>query len=250
MKIWGGYLAVISCDAAPYADALAAHCADVLLLPPCTRHDRRIAAHPDTLLAQLGDVLVTSAVYAAEAEAVFAELHRRCACRVIRAAYVPGRQYPADVGCNILACGRFAYALTAHLAAEVIAAAAEQGITLRNVRQGYAGCSALSCGGMIITADPSILRAAAADGVRTLAISPDGILLPGYDRGFIGGASGYAAGAAAFFGDIGRHPDGWRIAAALEAHGVEMISLADKALCDYGGIRFLRVKEEKNDGKA
>ena len=45
MKIWGEYLALISADAAGYADALAAHCADVILLPPCSAADRRYADH-------------------------------------------------------------------------------------------------------------------------------------------------------------------------------------------------------------
>ena len=245
MKYWGDSLALISCDAAVYADAIAAHCADVILLPPCAQLDRRIAAHPDTLTAQLGDALIMPAAYAA-AEEIADILRRRCRSRVILSEYMPGARYPQDVGCNLLRWDRFAYGLTAHLAPEIAPEAAEQGIVLRNVKQGYAACSALSCDAGVISADCGILRAAAMDGADTLTISSDGIFLEGYGCGFIGGASGCTANAAAFFGDPASHPDGHRIIEWLEARGVQPVPLKRGPLHDFGGIRFVRLAADDN----
>lgn len=238
----GSYIALIGADALPYADALAAYCADVLVLPPCRLHDRRIACHPDTLTAQLGDTLVTSAAYAKEVAAVFAALSERTDCRVVLSRQTPGKTYPADIGCNVLVWREFVYGLVPHLWPEVLLETASQGKTLRSVRQGYAGCSALVCGDLVISADPSVLRAVSGDGAETLSITPGGICLPGYDCGFIGGASGFCEDTVVFFGDVERHPNGRKIREALDAQGFRAVSLADAPMCDCGGIRFVRMR--------
>ena len=52
-------IAVIGQGAAPFRDALARLCADVLVLPPCPGMDLRVASHPDMLIMAIGqDVVV------------------------------------------------------------------------------------------------------------------------------------------------------------------------------------------------
>jgi len=244
MKRFGNYIAIIGADAARYGDALAQHCADVLLLPPCSTADRRIACHPDTLTAQIGDTLVVSAAYAAQASDVFSRLEQRTACRIVRASGILGAQYPADIGCNVLVRGRYLYGLVPYLWPEVTAAAEQKGMTGRFVRQGYAGCSALVCSELVISADPSVLRAVSGDGAQTLAITSGGIDLPGYGYGFIGGASGFCEGTAVFFGSPDRNPDCAKIRDALEKRGMELLPLGEGTLFDGGGIRFLPLREK------
>ncbi|MBQ4042561.1 MAG: hypothetical protein IJD06_01080 [Clostridia bacterium] len=244
MKRFGNYIAIIGADAVRYGDVLAQHCADVLLLPPCMTADRRIACHPDTLTAQIGDTLIVSAAYAAQASDVFSRLERQTDCRIVRAPGVLGARYPADIGCNVLVRGEYLYGLVSHLWPEVTDAAVQKGMTVRSVRQGYAGCSALVCSELVISADPSVLRAVSEDGAQTLSVTPGGIELPGYDCGFIGGASGFCEGTAVFFGSPDRHPDGAKIRKVLESRGMELLPLTDSPLFDGGGIRFLPLREK------
>lgn len=242
MKRFGNYIALIGADSARYGDALAEHCADVLLLPPCSGTDRRIAAHPDTLTARIGDTLITSSVYAQEAQDVFLQISGRTDCRLVLSSRRHGAVYPGDIGCNVLVWRDLVYGLVPHLWPELVTAAESQGKAVRPVRQGYAGCSALVCGDLVISADPSVLRAVSADGAEILPVAPGGIELPGYGEGFIGGASGFCEGTAVFFGSPDRHPGGANIRAALEKRGTDLLALDGGALFDGGGIRFLPMR--------
>ena len=121
--------------------------------------------------------------------------------------------------------------------------AEEIGIATADVAQGYAGCSALACGDLLLTADPSIKEAVTDRGGEVLSLSPGGIDLPGYDTGFIGGAGGYVDGHAVFFGDVHRHPDGNRIADALAIRGIVCHCLGDGPLTDFGGIKFFPINK-------
>ncbi len=237
MKIRDEYLALISGDAAGYADALAAHCADVILLPPCSTADRRIAAHPDTLFAQIGDTLITSPAYADEMRDTAEMLCRRMAGRLILSDTPIGRRYPADVPYNIFVHRQRLYGLTARLSPDVLLEAQQQGIMLRPVRQGYAGCAALSCGDTVITADPSVRNAVAADGADVVFAADERISLEGFGCGFIGGAGGVCGNTVYFFGTPSA-----ALRNELANREISVISLADSPLADFGGIRFVRLR--------
>lgn len=244
MKRFGRYVALIGEDAARYGDALAEHCADVLFLPPCRSTAHPIACHPDTLTAWIGDVLITSEEYAETARDTLDTLRRLTDCRVLLSQHRHSPVYPGDIGCNVLVWKNFVYGYVPHLWPEIGDTVREQGKQIRMIRQGYAGCSALVCGDLILSADPSVLRAVEVDGARTLALQPGGITLPGYNTGFIGGAGGFCEKTAVFFGNPGVHPDGEAIRTVLEAREMEILSLADTLLFDGGGIRFIDVRKE------
>ncbi len=228
------YIAVIGEDAAPFADTLAHHFADVVLLPPFPLLDRRIASHPDTLLARVWETIIVSESYAAHAPF---EISRIADCVPVRfGKTTPRSPYPGDVSYNVFSHGGRLYARTDTLDATVIDCAKEQGIAVHPVRQGYAGCSALSLADCALTADPSLAEALRADGAEVVRLTPGGIALPGYDCGFIGGASGYCARTAIFFGDVETHPDGALIREILDANGIAALSLGTEVLTDFGGI--------------
>ena len=233
-------IAVIGQGAAPFRDALARLCADVLVLPPCPGMDLRVASHPDMLIMAIGQDVVVPRSYAdrVEVRPLLEEWTRRCGLRLIRCEPSPGEAYPADVLCNGLLYGGTLYGKLSALAPEILRLAAERGMDAVDVHQGYTGCSALACGDVLLTADPSIRQAVLARGGDVLALSPGGIDLPGYNTGCIGGAGGYAEGHAVFFGDVRRHPDGERIADTLAKRGIVCHCLGDGPLTDFGGIKF------------
>ncbi|MBE6936460.1 MAG: hypothetical protein E7458_08180 [Ruminococcaceae bacterium] len=104
------------------------------------------------------------------------------------------------------------------------------------VRQGFARCSVcVVSASAVITADRGIARALTAHGVEVLEICPGGIALPGYDTGFLGGASFLISSHhLAFTGRLDNHPDAERILAFLARHQVEPVYLTDEPIFDIG----------------
>ncbi len=236
------YIAVIGAGAASFADALSRYFSDVILLPPYGRLCAPVASHPDMLLSRIGHTLVIPESYAAEAPAAAEAIAAHCTLRLGKS--VPQPPYPRDVPYNVLCYDGRIYCRRDVLDGTAASVAEEQGLTVCHVRQGYAACSALSCGDFVLTADPSLKKELSANGAAVEALSPGGIRLPGYDCGFIGGASGFCADTAIFFGDPDTHPDGALIRTALERHGIDCLKLSGGTLTDFGGIVCFREKAE------
>ena len=149
-----------------------------------------------------------------------------------------GNTYPHDIALNALSVGDFLFCNARYTSPAVLALAGE----VVDVRQGYAACSTLILSDRcIVTADPSIARAAEKRNIDVLEIHPGHIELPGYDTGFIGGASAKVGNAIWFFGDPSAHPDFSAMENACTACGLEMRSLLNAPLTDHGGIRLLNV---------
>ena len=104
------------------------------------------------------------------------------------------------------------------------------------VKQGYAKCSIVQVDDKsIITSDKSIKDIW---GKNALLISPGNIKLPGYETGFIGGASGVHKGKIFFIGSLKSHPDGGLIRRFIENKGKKVIELYNDELYDAGSILF------------
>lgn len=122
-------------------------------------------------------------------------------------------------------------------APELLEYAGKTGRTLINVRQGYTRCSCVVVDGRsIITADEGIYRELCKyPDISVLKISQGYVLLPGFDYGFIGGASGRVGGEMVFNGDVSRHPDYLRIKEFIKERGLKLWFF-NKALRDIGSI--------------
>ena len=147
-------------------------------------------------------------------------------------------EYPGDVNLNALYVRKCLFANSAYLDPTVKLVCERKGIGLINVKQGYAKCSTLNVGDdAIITADPTIAEAAEHNGIDTLAISAGNIVLPGYNYGFIGGASFYDpySRTVYFFGGLDNHPDSYRITEFCKRHNTKVISCSTSPLIDLGG---------------
>lgn len=203
-----------------------------LPVPPFAALDFPVCAHPDMLAVNVGGTLF---VYAEHTE--LRELLEKHGIPFRTVSHKAGKLYPADVGLNLFTVGKLLFANEKYAAREVLDFAKKQGFTLVNVRQGYAKCSVMPVGGAIVTADAGICKAARAQGIETLLITPRYVDIEKYDTGFIGGASGtLCEGKVGVFGDLYSHPDGEKIFAFARAHGTTVESLGSGALFDYGGI--------------
>ncbi len=145
--------------------------------------------------------------------------------------------YPGDIAYNVLITEYCAFSRTDCTDKVVKKCLKEQKKPLIFVPQGYSRCSALAFGNSVITADPTLCRAGKDADLAVLSISPGHIRLPGYDYGFIGGASGLLEEkTVCFFGDLNAHPDGEKIRRFIEMQGFSFLDIPGKPLTDIGTI--------------
>ncbi|MDD6312725.1 MAG: hypothetical protein PUB08_04590 [Firmicutes bacterium] len=145
-----------------------------------------------------------------------------------------GRRYPDDVLLNCAIIGKYAVCNKKYVSASLL----DAHFTPIDTRQGYAKCStAIVSETAIITEDESIANAVRTVGIDALLIQKGSVRLNGYNYGFIGGACGkISSNVLAFFGKIENHPDYHFIKAFCKNHGVDLLSLSNNELFDYGGL--------------
>ena len=189
-----------------------------------------LAYHPDMQLVQCGKCWICAPQCMEYYKPVFEKLSIPLLCGEKN----PGYSYPEDVAYNVAVTGK--YALHNYKYTDTVFADNCPYIPV-DVKQGYAKCSVCVVGdSAVITSDAGICKAASAAGIDTLHISAGNVSLPGYDYGFIGGASGFADGWLLFCGDVAQHPDYTMIDAFCKKHSVQIVSLFPGNLVDVGTI--------------
>lgn len=155
-----------------------------------------------------------------------------------------GQRYPKDVALNALLLGGRMFGHSEDACSKVVAFAAKREIHFIPVKQGYAKCAAAVVSEhAIITADPSIAKAAQNVGISVLQIAPGEVLLEGYDTGFLGGACFKADHRTLVFtGDVSRHSCYPQIKAFVAEHQVALEVLSLQELIDVGSV--LPLKEQ------
>ncbi len=157
-----------------------------------------------------------------------------------------GAQYPADVLYNAVVTERFMICNTKTVCKDIIDAAMYiyPDIKIINVKQGYTKCNMVVLDDShFITEDAGIARSIAefakkehTDDLKCLQVRPGYVKLPGYGRGFTGGASGRIGNDIWFNGDISRHPDFDRIKAFIAKCSLGLRYLPGVELTDIGSI--------------
>lgn len=220
---------MIAVAGAPLAELLPI---PALALPPDPRLALPVRAHADMLAFSFGGELFLEEAYLRENQELLAPWG--IPIHPVRTPRVP--EYPRDIGLNALSVGRYLFCNARYTAREILGLGAE----IVDVAQGYAACSTLVLApDLLVTADPSIARAAEMRGLDVLSITPGYIRLPGYDTGFIGGASAVVGNTVYFFGDPSAHPDFARIEEACARCRLKIQALLDGPLTDLGGVRLL-----------
>lgn len=149
------------------------------------------------------------------------------------------KSYPSDVPYNIACTGTIALHKKDSTDKCILDYFLQKKIEIINTKQGYSKCSTLPVDDLsIITADKSIHNAAESAGIDSLLISQGYIDLPGYNYGFIGGASGKFLDTIYLTGSIDHHPDIERIMHFIESRGMHLKILSDKRILDAGSIFF------------
>ena len=149
-----------------------------------------------------------------------------------------GPVYPSDVPYNAVVTERFMICNTKTVSVGLLSAAKAlyPDIQTIHVPQGYTKCNIVVVDeNHFITEDAGIYDAVESF-AECLLIKPGHVLLPGFKRGFIGGASGRIGDEIWFNGDFEAHPDHESIRNFIEGCRLGIRSFTGLPLLDIGSI--------------
>lgn len=227
--------------------AAEAHGFDVISVPSAYGMAPPVASHPDMLFfCGFGRFFVREIHLEDPRIADVADTVCRLGYSLCPTSDAACELYPADIAFNCFRIpGTALIGKADFISGAVKRAATETGLPVIDAKQGYTKCSSAVITGesrsdsLIITADPSIIKTASECAVPTLKISVGHVALPGYDTGFIGGASFSTPDTLYFLGDISRHPDYEPVASAASRLGLDIVSLSSEPLFD-GGCLYIK----------
>lgn len=150
----------------------------------------------------------------------------------------PAPRYPDNASFCAVILGRYLIHRLDITHADILKYAMERGLEAVNVRQGYTRCSCVILDSRsIITSDRGIYSALLPiRGLDVLCVSEGHVKLTGYERGFIGGASGRVGDEIIFNGDLSAHPDFERICSFAGSRGLRVKYFPEFELEDIGSI--------------
>lgn len=198
---------------------------DIIKLPCDNSLPPPVAHHADMLMFSDNVHLITTKSYYSKNEEIFNDVD------VILSKCEFGNSYPDDIIFNAFVFKNKLFGRIDVLCDKVRCLYPKH----VNLRQGYAKCSTLLFGNNAITADSTIANALINEGCNVLEIVPGNILLPGYNYGFIGGASTVYENKVIFFGNIELHPDFSKIKEHITSNGYDLIYEKNTPLTDIGG---------------
>ena len=151
-----------------------------------------------------------------------------------------GHEYPKNIIFNAVCLDKYFIHNLSYTDETLLKTAEEMGLITINVKQGYTKCNTVIVDGKsVITSDRGIAKALSKiSDIDVLEVSGGGVLLPGMDTGFLGGASGTTDNAVIFAGNITKHRDFEAIREFIESRGKKIIYFPDLPLTDIGSIIF------------
>lgn len=143
-------------------------------------------------------------------------------------------EYPGDVLLNAVSIGKYLICNSDTVSSEILGVNTR---TVINVKQGYTKCSVCPVTeNAIITDDVSVYKAVNKF-IDVLLVDHSGVVLSGYNYGFIGGCCGkLSADTLCFTGDLLKSDFSNEIISFCKNHNVECISLNNGPLYDFGSI--------------
>lgn len=194
-----------------------------------------VSFHPDMLFHHLGG---TAIVHAPGVESRVLESLARYGFELIQGATELSPEYPKNIAYNAARVGNFVVHNLKYTDKILLEELEKRKLKFIHVNQGYAKCSiAVVDSASIITSDAGIARAVEKEGIEVLLIEPENIVLPGLDRGFIGGSSGLvSSGKLAFSGCFESLKAKDKIKEFFVKKGLESISLSNGPIIDIGSI--------------
>lgn len=192
-----------------------------------------LSEHADMQIVNIGN---KNLICAPECFNYYKEKLKKYSLNLIQGNTYLSCNYPDDIAYNIIVSEDLAIHNFKYTDAVLLSYIKDKKII--NVSQGYTACTLCPVSeNAFITADVGMYRTLISHGMDVLCISQGGIELPGFDYGFIGGASFMAdKGTLAFNGCIEKHPDYNRIKEFCARRDVRLLSLSANKLMDIGSF--------------
>lgn len=111
-----------------------------------------------------------------------------------------------------------------------------------HVNQAYTRCNLVPLrNGKFITSDEGIFKILKSNNLDIEYFSPEGIILPGFEHGFLGGTMGIGLFDEKIFllGQLESYPEGERLGATLRQAGYDIIELYQGPLFDGGSLLMI-----------
>ena len=211
----------------------------VIPLVPDETLDSPLQCHPDMLCAHLDDTLFFPRGYAEAHPKLIEEIVGRTGLKAVLTDCARSSRYPEDVALNAAVLPDALLCRRSSAAPELLRMAEMSGRRILHVRQGYAACSCILSGTSVLTSDKGIYAALTQSGSDCTYVPNDGIRLPGYDIGLIGGCGGADSGILWLFGSPDTLPCGTVIRRFADHCALTVYPLGEDVLTDYGGLKFL-----------
>lgn len=212
---------------------------DTILSCPCENLPWQVNGHPDLMYHKISKELGCIALNCFGHFIKEFTQHRKILRNriFIKGESAFGSQYPEDIHYNVLRMGNFAFGKLSAIDNRLRAVLLKQGVEFVEVNQGYAKCSvAVTSKTSAITSDKGIARELEIRGMRVLLLEPGGIDLPGYEYGFIGGASGLIENKFFLTGRFLDEDINKKVESFVMENGSEMIYLSEGKIIDIGSI--------------
>ena len=190
-----------------------------------------IAGHPDIFF----HAAPAGLIYAPNTPAAFIDILRKENIPLIKGRRPAGPGYPSTAAYNATATANRLIGNIPLLDESLTEAySGKEKVT---VNQGYTACNLLTGPVSMLTSDRGIAKTL---GCRY--ISPEGILLPGFRHGFIGGCCGITEQKLFFTGSLRHYASGHVLRHFATENQLEIVELYDGPPVDGGGILFLKTK--------
>ena len=193
-----------------------------------------ISGHPDIFFHLAGDKLIV----APNLPDKFKQELNKAGINFIEGEQNVGPKYPRSSAYNVVSTAT----LLIHnfRNTDSVITSTLEDVDLIHVDQGYTRCNLLPLGDdHFISSDTGISKVLGRFDKDCLDISPEGILLEGFDHGFFGGCCGIHEDKVFILGFLSHHPEEEKIRSYIQAYNYQIIELYDGPLFDGGSILFI-----------
>lgn len=206
-----------------------------IFLPDNSSVDSRLSGHADLSVFHLvGEKCLLAAELKGSA---FEEKMRGAGLNISFLEKNLDEKYPDDAALNACVIGNVLIYNRSSASDQIVDFFTNANAVMVQTKQGYTKCSVCVVNERsIITANRGIAAIAECVGLDVLLISQGYVNLPGFEYGFIGGATfKLSADKLAFTGSLDSHPDKNRILKFLSDRGIDALFLTDLPAFDIGG---------------
>lgn len=190
-----------------------------------------ISGHPDIFFCRSGELLVA----APNTPEKYLQVLRQYHISFEKGSLPVGKKYPETARYNASVSDDFLIH-NIHISDERLKRVFASRMRIF-VSQGYARCSVLPLkNGSFVTSDKGIWKILKNSGIKTYYFRPQGILLPGFPHGFLGGTMGLSGDRAYLLGQLKFYLEGDGLREVLTDAGYEIVELYPGPLFDGGSL--------------